>query len=288
MSGTPGANRQLNQELEIVADRLRRSTVQVRARGGHGSGVIATPNGLIVTNAHVAAARTANVVLPDGRELEANVIARTAERDLALLSVDAAELPAANFRDSRSLRPDDLVLAVGKPLHLVGAVTAGVVYAADARGRRVVADVRLLPGNSGGPLADAEGRLVGVNAMVVNGLAVAIASSAVLRYLKAPNSRPYAGVVTRPVIVEVMGERRLGMLITELVVHGAAARSGVLAGDVVIGVDGHLFDSPSDLPDSIDAAEVGAHLRLDIVRAGRVTGVDVVVGDAAEEHAPAA
>ena len=281
-------DRPLNEELEAVATRLRASTVQVRARGGHGSGVIATEDGIVVTNAHVAAARTADVVLSDGRELQSELIARASNRDLALLRVRATGLRAAGFRDSRSLRPGELVIAVGNPLGLVGAVSAGVVYAADARGRRVVADVRLLPGNSGGPLADAEGRLVGVNAMVVNGLAVAIASNAVQRYLAAPSSRPYIGVVTQPVVVPVMGDRRLGLLVVELPGGEAAARAGVLAGDVVIGVDGELFDSPGDLGDAIDDAGVGARLRLDIVRAGRVIGVEVVVGNAAREREPAA
>jgi serine protease Do len=213
--------------------------------------------------------------------VRSEVIARASNRDLAAIRVEASGLPAVTFRDARTLRPGDMVVAVGNPLDLVGAVTAGIVHSADRRGRSVVADVRLLPGNSGGPLADAEGRIVGVNAMVVDGLAVAIAAEVVKRFLAAPNAQPYIGVVTQPVVVPVMGERRMGLLILETADAGAAVRAGLFAGDVVIGVDGRLFSSPAELPEAVETAAVGDRIRLDIVRAGRVTGIDVIVGDAA-------
>src|SRR5437879_3018316 len=110
------------------------------------------------------------------RARRGEVISRAPERDLAALRLDATGLPAAEFRDARTLRPGDVVIAVGNPLDLVGAVATGIVHSADRRGRRVVADLSLLPGNSGGPLADSSGRVVGVNAVVVDGLAIAIAS----------------------------------------------------------------------------------------------------------------
>lgn len=271
----------VNSDLATIAVSLRRSTVQVRAGGGHGSGLIVSEDGTIVTNAHVAGGRMVRVVLADGRELRSQVIARAPHRDLAAIRVDAAGLPAVTIRDARTLRPGEVVVAVGNPLDLVGAVTAGIVHSADRRGQRVVADVRLLPGNSGGPLADADGRIVGVNAMVVDGLAVAIAGEAVKRFLSAPDARPYLGVVTQPVVLPVMSERRMGLLILEATSGGAAARAGLLTGDVVIGVDGRLFASPGDLLETVEAAAVGDHLRLDIVRTGRVTGIDVIIGDAA-------
>jgi serine protease Do len=275
------APEQVNRDLASIAERLRRSTVQIRARGGHGSGLIASANGTVVTNAHVAGGRKIRVILADGSDVRSEVIARASNRDLAAIRVEASGLPAVTFRDARTLRPGDMVVAVGNPLDLVGAVTAGIVHSADRRGRSVVADVRLLPGNSGGPLADAEGRIVGVNAMVVDGLAVAIAAEVVKRFLAAPNAQPYIGVVTQPVVVPVMGERRMGLLILETADAGAAVRAGLFAGDVVIGVDGRLFSSPAELPEAVETAAVGDRIRLDIVRAGRVTGIDVIVGDAA-------
>jgi serine protease Do len=273
----------LDGELAAIAARLRQSTVQVMARGGHGSGLIASADGIVVTNAHVANGRHVHVVLCDGREMRGEIVARAPDRDLAAIRLGATTgLPVAEFRDTRTLRPGDVVIAVGNPLDLVGAVTTGIVYAADRLGRKVVADLRLLPGNSGGPLADVDGRIVGVNAMVIDGLAVAISSAVVRRFLAAPSEQPYLGVVTRPVVVDVMGDRRLGLLVTEVVERSACARAGSNVGDVVIGVDGRLFSSPDDLLEEIESATVGARLRLDVVRAGRVVGVDVIVGDARE------
>src|SRR5579864_2149255 len=228
----------IDDELAAIAERLRRSTIQVQGRGdSHGSGIIAASDGVIVTNAHVTRRRDARVIFSDGNEAAATVTAWDAGRDLAVMHVDASGLPAPELRDARTLRPGDVVLAVGNPFDLVGALTAGVVHVADRRGRRVVADLRLRPGNSGGPLADAEGKIVGVNAMVVGGLAVAISSETVRRFLAAPAARPYIGVVTQPARIDVMGERRLGLLVVELRDRGPADRAGLLVGDAIIGVD---------------------------------------------------
>lgn len=271
----------IDEEFLALADRLRASTVQVHTRGGRGSGLIAGRDGTILTNAHVAHGSKARVVLADGTELDGRLSARAPEIDLAVIDVRAPDLPAVTFRDAATLRPGDLVMAAGNPLDLVGAVTTGIIHRADPHGRRVVADVRLLPGNSGGPLSDVEGRVVGVNAMVVDGLAVAIGSALVQRFLRAPLRRPYLGVVTQPVVVAVMGERRLGLLVTEVVEGSPAERGAMRTGQVVIGVDGRLFTGPGDLFDEVQSSDPGVRLRLDIVDGGRVGGVDVIVGDTA-------
>ncbi len=158
-----------NRGFGEVAEQLRRSTVQVLSeRRGAGSGVIWTEDGLIVTNAHVARSDRPRVELWDGRELEGEVTARDSRRDLAALRVAASALPAATAGDSGALRPGELVLAVGNPLGFIGALTTGVVHALGplrGLGRQpwVQAAVRLAPGNSGGPLANALGRVIGLN-----------------------------------------------------------------------------------------------------------------------------
>ena len=276
----------LDEDLAAVAARLRRSTVQVIARGGHGSGLVTSADGIAVTNAHVANGKRPRVVLADGRELAAEVMASAPERDLAALRFSATDLAPAEFRDA-PLRQGDLVVAVGNPLDLVGAVTTGIVHSVDRKKRTVTADLRLLPGNSGGPLADAAGKVVGVNAMVVDGLAVAISAAVVRRFLAAPFARPYLGVVTRAVTTDVMGERRLGLLVTEVVDRSAAEHGGVLPGDVVIGTDGRLFTSPNDLYYEIESGSVGANIRLDVLRDARVRGLGVIVGDAARQPSAA-
>lgn len=277
----PSGVNELDAELAEVAARLRRSTVQVVPGNGRGSGLIARADGVIVTNAHVASGRRATIVLDDGRELKGEVTARARERDLAAIRVDASDLSPVGFRDGRTLRVGELVLAVGNPLDLVGALSSGVVHTVDRSGRRVVADLRLLPGNSGGPLADAHGRVVGVNAMVVDGLAVAIGASMVRRFIAAPDERPYIGIVARPVEVPVMGERRLGLLITDVAERSPAERARLMPGRVVIGVGGALLRSPDDLAAAVEDRAVGASIRLDVLDGERVGGIEVLVGDAA-------
>ena len=180
----------LTTDLADVVRRLRENTVELRTRGrGSGSGVIWRSDGLIVTNAHVVAGAGsappgAQVVLSDGRRFPAALVAWDRELDLALLRVEARDLPAALVGDSDRLRAGELVLAVGHPFGLVGAVVTGIVHAAPAPGHHggpqwIQADLRLAPGNSGGPMADAAGRVVGVNAMIAGGLALAVPSRVV-------------------------------------------------------------------------------------------------------------
>lgn len=178
----------ITEELATVAAALSRSTVQVRTgRAGAGSGVIWQSDGLIITNAHVLSGLEATVELADGRVLDAVCISRDSEWDLAALTVSSADLPAAAIGDSNALRVGELVVAVGNPLGLVAALTTGIIHATGAKdsfSRWVQADVRLAPGNSGGPLADAQGRVIGINSVIAGGLALAVPSKAVERFLR--------------------------------------------------------------------------------------------------------
>jgi serine protease Do len=186
------ASIRLGDELARIAERLRRATVQVRDgyASGHGSGVIWSPDGVIVTNAHVVRSPSLHVTLSDGREFTAHMVARHPRRDLVTLKIEGEALPTLTVRDASSLRAGELVLAVGHPWGEVNALSVGVVHTA-IRGRQgmLVADVRLAPGNSGGPLADAEGQLVGINCMIANGFAVAIPINAVTRFLRATKAQ---------------------------------------------------------------------------------------------------
>lgn len=188
MAITPNDATKLTEELVTVAAALSRSTVQVQSRkSGFGSGVIWHPNGLIITNAHVLRGSRATVKLSDGRVFDAVCIGRDIRRDLAALTVSVDDLPAATIGDSDDLRVGELVLAVGNPLGLVGALTTGIVHAIgpkDTSSRWVQADVQLAPGNSGGPLANAQGRVIGINTVIAGGLALAVPSNAVERFLR--------------------------------------------------------------------------------------------------------
>jgi serine protease Do len=177
--------------LGDVAARLRASVVAI-VDGGHGAGFAWRGGDLFVTSGHVVASPKAVVVTPDGRAVEGTVVARDVDRDLALLHAPGARVPAVTCGDPYGLRPGALVFAVGHPLGVKDAVSVGVFQAvravppgygmAEQRPRRgrspvipwVQADVRLAPGNSGGPIADVEGNVIGVAAMIVSGLALAV------------------------------------------------------------------------------------------------------------------
>lgn len=177
----------LDAELKAAAERLRRITVQVRTPGmGDGSGVIWSRSGLVVSNAHVVRDNSLQIELWDGRVLEGRVRWRDPRRDLALLAIPATGLPEAVPGDERALRPGEIVLALGHPFGLVNALSLGVVHGlagGPGRNRWIRADIRLAPGNSGGPLANAAGEVIGLNTLVAGGLAHAIPVSVVQRFL---------------------------------------------------------------------------------------------------------
>jgi serine protease Do len=290
-------------ELDAVARDLRGVTVAVECRparrgpsrsrggasGGQGAGIGWSPDGTSVTNAHVAVAESANITLSDGRSTLARVVARDPRRDLAVLRIDARSLGghplrAAAIGDPAALRPGEMVLALGHPLGVEHALSMGVVHAApDARrSPYIVADIRLAPGNSGGPLADAAGRVVGVNAMIVGGLGVAISVDVVREMLAGSTPRPALGVQLRPVRVRIPAgaDESVGWVVLSLDPRGAAARSGVMVGDVLLGHAGRPFTTKADLTALLRDAGPGAVLRLDVGRGGRRITCDVVMGAA--------
>jgi serine protease Do len=239
-----------------VAEVLRRSTVQVSSGRGFGSGVILGADGLIATNAHVVGSTQARVKLWDGRMLEAVVSTRDRARDLAMLRVSGSELPAATLADSSNVRVGELVFAIGSPMGFAGALSTGVIHATGmVRGLGpsswLQADVQLAPGNSGGPLADAQGRVVGINTMVASGLALAVPSNAVANFLAYGTEDVALGVELRPVrmLLEIKNrkESRIGLLILKVFPGSAASVASLMIGDVVLGANETLFRSVNDL-----------------------------------------
>ena len=264
----------LPQGFGEVAEKLRRSTVQVLTGTGgvegSGSGVIWTSDGDVITNAHVVRGQTARVQLWDGRSFEAGVVARDVRQDLAMLQLRATELPAIAWRGTPALRPGELVVAVGNPMGFVGALTTGVVHASGpvrGLGRRpwVQAAIRLAPGNSGGPLADAEGRVIGINTMVVRGgLALAVPSDRVVDFLRR-GSRPALGVVVRPV-ADASG--RAGLLLLEVIPGSPAETASLLIGDLLVSANESDLRSAEDLGDAIDGS-AGGVLKIGFLRGDR-------------------
>lgn len=190
------------QTTELI-ETLRQSVVLVRGRDGHGAGVIWEASGLIVTNDHVVQGDRAVVEAADGRQLEARVTVRDRENDLALLRVPAHNLCAVPIGDSQRVRVGEIVIAVGHPWGVRETATLGIVSATGPgtwmgrTGRDLLqADVRLAPGNSGGPLADAHGRVIGVASMVMSpGIALAVPSHIVERFVRSASAREYRRAV---------------------------------------------------------------------------------------------
>jgi len=269
-----------------VAEQLRRSTVLIEASDrGSGSGVIWGGDGLIVTNAHVARRSQARVQLWDGRELTAAITSRDPQLDLAALRISANDLPQASSADSSKLRPGELAIAIGNPLGFVGALTTGVIHAVGPLGgigsrTWVQANVRLAPGNSGGPLADARGRVIGINTMVVGRLALAIPSNAVHQFLFAGPRGAWLGVTLDSVRVSTVNAHTFGLLILEVEPGSPAARASLLVGDILLGAEEHPFHSARDLARSLEGRGQRP-LRLEFLRGdyGRLRRVAVQIGE---------
>lgn len=181
-------------DMAAVVDEVRRSLVHVRnGRRGSGAGTIWHPQGLVVTNAHVASRGPVKVELPDGRVLPARILASDAESDLAALCVDASGLPTIALGDSRRLRAGHWVIAVGHPWGEQGAATAGIVIGSgdaspDASHMArdwIAVSLHMRPGHSGGPLVDVRGRLMGINTMI-NGpdVGLAVPTHVIVKFLQ--------------------------------------------------------------------------------------------------------
>lgn len=178
-----------------LSDFLTNSVVEIRTRQGAGSGII-WGGGLIVTNAHCVADGAVHVAL-GGKPFSGELIAHARDHDLALVRATSIGGTPLELRSVGTARVGELVFAHGHPLGIRDSLAMGVVHAVarhprSGEARFIVADIRLAPGNSGGPLVDAEGRLLGVNSMVVNGLGVAIPTDAVVRFIERARAKRVA------------------------------------------------------------------------------------------------
>ncbi len=279
-----------------MVGRAHEGVVQVRTRGrGAGAGVIWGEGGLVLTNYHVVAGgrrgARVQVVVHDGKTFEAEVVKRGRELDLALLRLEEfpGDLPAIPVGDSDKLRVGELVYAIGHPWGRLGAVTAGIVSGLEVargpggRARYLRSDVALAPGNSGGPLLNARGEVVGINAMIFGRLALSIPSNAASAWLAgAGRRRPRLGVRVLP--VELPASLRsanreaaeAGLMIAAVEAEGPGGRAGLLVGDILLGVGDGTPEDAETLLDEI--ARAGDAVRLRVMRGGKISFVDVRPG----------
>jgi S1-C subfamily serine protease len=285
----------LSGEIAEIARAARESTVLVYRGGGNGAGVIWRSDGEIVTNSHVVGdGKQVDVVLADGSKYTGIVASRHPDRDLAVIKIAADGLPAAEVGDSSTVRPGQIAIAVGHPLGYRDAVTAGIVVASGQAateggpkmGDHIQADLTLLPGNSGGPLIDAWGRVIGINTMVAGALALAIPSQAVERFVAGgPTVRPLAYLG-----IEVFFAPELrrdgftaGLVLTGVVEGSPADRAGLIIGDIVVAfADVSVVDQES-LPAALLRLKPGDPVTVSVLRGDQLRSFTVVPTERAWE-----
>jgi S1-C subfamily serine protease len=296
-----------------VAERLAPSVANLRilrrtrmgsVPAGAGSGVALTPDGFLLTSAHVVSSdrgsgggRPGRAAFVDGRELNFHVVGLDRLSDLAVLRVDGDDLTPAELGDAEALRVGQLVVAIGNPHGFAGSVTAGVVSALGrslpARSGRTVryidnviqTDAALNPGNSGGALSDSQGRVVGINTAVAGiglGLAVPVNSTTrrIVAALMADGRvrRAYLGVVTAPAPVPAWLQERTsratGLRVAQVIPGGPADRAGLRTGDLLLSAGGSPVSTAQDLQRLMFGDAIGRPLAITVMRNGAL--VDVI------------
>jgi len=294
--------------VTAVAERVLPAVASIRVQrgggyrdGGSGSGVVITPDGFVVTSAHVVAgARKATASFIDGTEYELDVVGADALSDLAIARARAARLEPIEVGDADSLRVGQLVVAIGNPMGFSGSVTSGVVSGlgrslatADGNGHRrfiedvIQTDAALNPGNSGGALADWRARLIGVNTAVAGvGLGLAVPMNATTQAILSALMRngrvrrAYLGIAggTRalpPTIAQRLG-RKAGVEVQEVVSGSPAAGGSLRSGDIIVSVGETGVAKAGDLQRLMVEAHIGSRLTLTILRGDRLVSLEVI------------
>lgn len=273
-----------------------------QASEARGSGFIVSADGIVVTNNHVVAdAQSVTVTLDDGRELTAKVIGRDARSDIAVLKIDAkADLPYLTMADTVTARPGEWVLALGNPFGLGGTVTAGIV---SARGRNIGAgpyddfiqvDAPINHGNSGGPLFNQAGQVIGVNTAILSpsggsiGIGFAIPSDMVKKVVAELQTsghvtRGYLGVETQQIdrglaaALHLGNAETAGALVAAVAPDSPAAKAGLQAGDVLRELDGHKLADPRALARAVADLKPGTETKFAVLRDGETKSITVAL-----------
>jgi Do/DeqQ family serine protease len=285
-------------------DPLFRRFFAERNQNALGSGVIVSPDGIVVTNTHVlkvGGAAEIRIALSDRREFDAKVILQDEKSDIAVLKLEGGDgrFPFLEFENSDTVEVGDLVLAIGNPFGVGQTVTSGIISALArtemARSEQQVfiqTDAAINPGNSGGALVDMAGRVVGINTAIFSrsggshGIGFAIPSNLVKLYVESAVTgrkveRPWLGArldaVTRE-LAEALGlDRVAGAVVARVSAGGPAAEAGIEAGDVIIAVDGHEVADPRSAQYRLTTRGVGNRARLDVVRKGKRVAVEMAL-----------
>jgi S1-C subfamily serine protease len=291
--------------VTAAADRVGPAVVRVervvqKGQGGIGSGVVISPDGLVLTNSHVVeGAKELRLTDPEGRSMEARLIGEDPDTDLALVRAGAARnLASASLGDSKKLRRGQLAVAIGNPLGFESTVTAGVISALGrslrARTGRLIEDViqtdaALNPGNSGGPLVSSRGEVVGINTAVIagaQGICFAVASntaqyvlSQILQHGRV--RRGFIGVAAQTVAVPRRHARAAGIdsdfgaMITATDPTGPAQAAGLMSYDIVVRLDGEPVTGVDDMIRMLNGDRIGRVVRFDVLRRGQLRSFEL-------------
>jgi serine protease Do len=287
---------------------------QTRETGSLGSGFLISPDGYIVTNNHLiqgvsgtGTVDSVTVILADRREYPARIVGRDDTSDLALLKIEGSNLPFVNFGDSTRARVGDWVMAIGNPYGLGGTVTAGIISALHRGGitggaydRYIQTDASINMGNSGGPMFDMAGNVIGINSALISptgasvGIGLAIPAEAAkpvidaLRRGQRPQ-RGYLGVGLQPLDEDIAASLGLpkdqGELVRSVVPGQAADKAGLKQGDVILRVNGQPVTPDQTASFLIANTTVGGRVPLDIIRGGQRMTLQVVIGQRPTEEA---
>lgn len=266
---------------------------------GQGSGVVFTPDGYLLTNSHVAGgAKNFRVTLPGRPAMEAALAGDDPETDLAVLRLAQSGLDFAHFGSSSRLRIGELVIAIGNPFGYASTVTAGIVSALGrtlrTRSGRLIesviqTDAPLNPGNSGGPLVDGRGRVVGINTAIAGpaqGICFAIGSDTaedvaarLLRHGRIRRAR--LGIAAQTIMLDRRLARRLerpaqAVMVSEIMVEGAAARAGLQPGDILLTFDGQVLSGVDDLHRFLTAERAGKSCALSVLRPPSIESLTII------------
>ena len=271
---------------------------------GMGSGFIVKPDGLILTNAHVVRDATeVTVKLTDKREFQAKVVGSDPETDIAVLRIDAKDLPTVRLGNAASARVGDWAVAIGSPFGFENSVTAGIVSAkgrslpGDAYVPFIQTDVAVNPGNSGGPLFDMAGEVIGVNSQIYSrsggfqGLSFAIPTDVAVRVMDQIVATGHAtharlGVTIQDVnqsLADSFGLKKAeGAIVSSVQPDSAAARAGIESGDVILKVNGAPVASATDLSARVSESKPGEQAKIEVWRKGAVRELTATFGKSEE------
>lgn len=284
--------------LEPIPDKFERGT---------GSGFIIGSDGRLITNAHVVdGAETVKVTLKDGKTYEGKVLGTDTFTDVAVIKIEAKNLPTANLGDAQNLTPGEWAIAIGNPLGLDNTVTVGIISALgrsssqvgvpDKRVRFIQTDAAINPGNSGGPLLNSQGEVIGINTAIradAQGLGFAIPIQTAQRianqlFTKGQADHPYLGIHMVNITPETKQEinssqdlnfklnRDQGVVIVRVIPRSPAAKSGLQPGDIINKVGNSSVDTSLQVQEHVDLSEIGTKLPIEVIRDGRTETLEVI------------